>query len=93
VLNPYPELNSRDTFRAITQGTPASRPLWCHRSLVEHVHKASNPMLLQQESPGAGHLALSAATSRPSSGARIPPGKPPLMPMPAVIAWQDTPYR
>jgi len=28
-------------FRATTQGTPASWPLRCHRSLVDHAHKAS----------------------------------------------------
>jgi len=27
VLNPYPEVKSRDTFWATTQGTPASWPL------------------------------------------------------------------
>ena len=38
VLNPYPELNSRDTFRATTQGTPANRPLRYPKSLIDHTH-------------------------------------------------------
>jgi len=38
VLNPYPELKSRDTFRATSHGTPASRPLKYHQSLVDHAH-------------------------------------------------------
>ncbi|QCE10971.1 hypothetical protein DEO72_LG10g2204 [Vigna unguiculata] len=94
MLNPYPELNSRDTFRATTQGTPASQPLRCHRSLVEHAHKAINPMLLQQESLGAGHLAPGASTSRPlGEGCVLLGANALLMPMPAVIAWRDTPHR
>jgi len=50
VLNPYlepqlkgyvPSHNSRDTFRATTQGAPASWPLRYHRSLVDHANQTS----------------------------------------------------
>jgi len=44
-------------FRATTQGTSASRPLKCNRSLIDHAHNAINLMLLQQKSPGAAHKA------------------------------------
>jgi len=39
VLNPYPSHNSRDTFWATTQGTPASWPSRYHQSLVDHTHQ------------------------------------------------------
>jgi len=37
MLNPYPEPQLKDTFRATTDGTPASPPLRYLRSLVDHV--------------------------------------------------------
>jgi len=49
VLNPYPEPQLKDTFRAKTQGTPTSRPLRYPRSLVDHAHHSKhNTNLLQQ---------------------------------------------
>ncbi|QCE06841.1 hypothetical protein DEO72_LG9g1855 [Vigna unguiculata] len=51
VLNLYPELNSRDKFRATTQGTPANRPLRYHRSLVDHAHHSKHNTNLQQQNP------------------------------------------
>ncbi|QCD83388.1 hypothetical protein DEO72_LG2g3732 [Vigna unguiculata] len=95
VLNPYPELNSRDTFRATTQGTLASRPLRYPRSLVDHTHhnKHSHNLLSQNR------LVLltrchALFASRPPGRGHVPPGaNAPLMPMPAVIAWQNNPHR
>jgi len=37
-LTHIPSHNSRDTFRAKTQGTPARRPSRYHQSLVDHTH-------------------------------------------------------
>ncbi|QCD83447.1 hypothetical protein DEO72_LG2g3791 [Vigna unguiculata] len=48
-LTPVPSHNSRDTFRAITQGTPASRTLGYLRSFVDHApHSNHDTTLLQQ---------------------------------------------
>ena len=43
VLNPYPEPLLKDTFRATTQGTPASSPSRYLRSLIDH----TSPFKLQ----------------------------------------------
>jgi len=61
VLNPYPELNSRDTFRATTQGTTTTRPLRYPKSLVDHARRASKPNAVATKSPGATRNALGAA--------------------------------
>jgi len=46
-LTPIPSHNSRDTFRATTQGTPANRPLKYHQRLVDHTHsKPANHLTL-----------------------------------------------
>jgi len=75
VLNPYPELNSRDTFQATTQGTPASRPLRYPKSLVDHVNNASTkPILLQQNRLALPTKHQALPTSRPPGGGRVLPG-------------------
>jgi len=57
-LTPIPSHNSRDTFRATTQGTPVSRPSRYHQSLVDHappknkqITFASQYRLVQHTSP------------------------------------------
>ncbi|QCE03773.1 hypothetical protein DEO72_LG8g1799 [Vigna unguiculata] len=60
-----PSHNSRNTSKP---------PLKHHQSLVDHAYNASNPMLLQQESPGIGHEVIGASTLRPPSGGRVPLG-------------------
>ena len=93
VLNPYPEPQLKGYVPTHNSRNTNKLTLRCHRSLVEHTHKASNPMLLQQESPGTGHLAPCAATSRPLGGGHVPlSANAPLMPM-LAIAWQNTPHR
>jgi len=43
VLNPYPEPQLKDTFWATTHGTPASSPLRCLRSLIDHALQLPSP--------------------------------------------------
>jgi len=53
VLNLYPEPQFKDTFRATTQGTPASRSSRYHRSLVHNAHpKQEKVSLASALSPG-----------------------------------------
>ena len=53
-LNPILRHNSRDTFRATTQGTPESRPSRRHHNLVGHAHS-------HKQSTFASPILLSAA--------------------------------
>jgi len=54
-LTPIPSHNSKDTFRATTQGTPASRPLRYPISLVDHTHQSKQKPLCFIVSPGVAH--------------------------------------
>jgi len=75
MLNPYPELNSRDTFQATTQGTPASRPLRYPRSLVDHAHHSKQDTnLLQQNRLALLMRRQPLSASRPPSRGHVPPG-------------------
>jgi len=47
-LTPILSLNSRDTFWATTQGTPASQPLRYHKSLVDQAHQSKHNTHLSQ---------------------------------------------
>ena len=81
VLNPYPELNPRGTFRATTQGTPASWPLRYPRSAVNHVHQSKhNTNLLQQNRLALPTRRQALPASKPPGGGRIPSGAKRLLP-------------
>ena len=54
-LTPISSHNSRDTFRATTQGTPASLPLRSHPSLVDHAHQKQSQHFCFTVSLGAAH--------------------------------------
>ena len=74
VLNPYPKLNSRDTFWATTQRTPASRPIRFHRSLVDHATNTSNETSLCYHQI-AWHCSrgVRCCRFRSPGGGRVPP--------------------
>jgi len=73
-LTPILSHNSRDTFRATTQGTLASQPQRYHPKLVDHAHpKPATQFLLQ-------HYRLTLLTSRQAlhafrspNGGLVPP--------------------
>jgi len=45
VLNPYPEPQLKDTFRATTHGTPASPPRRYFKSPAEHLSQVSSHLI------------------------------------------------
>jgi len=95
VLNPYPEPqlkgyvsshNSRYTFRATIQRTPASRPLRYHRSLVDHAQQSKrNTHLLQHHSMTQITRCQAHHTSRPLGGGHVSPG--------TTRLWYHSAYR
>ena len=95
VLNPYPELNSWDTFWATTQGTPASRPLRYQRSLVDQAHHGKrNAHILQHHRLAQTMRHRAHRTSRPPGGGHKSPNAPRLwFPLFAGVAWRDAPCR
>jgi len=73
VLNPYPELNSKDTFRAQLK-EPAIPPLKLHQSLVDHACRIQQLKAAASKLSGGGHVPPGTAASRPLGGGRVPPG-------------------
>ncbi|QCE14917.1 hypothetical protein DEO72_LG11g1923 [Vigna unguiculata] len=73
VLNPYPELNSRDTFRSqlkgyipiSTQGAPTNPPLKHHQKPCRSRLHNQQPKVVAAKSPSGGHVPSGAAASRP----------------------------
>ncbi|QCE03592.1 hypothetical protein DEO72_LG8g1617 [Vigna unguiculata] len=75
VLNPYPELNSRDTFRATTQGTTTNQPLKHHYSIVDHAHQGKRITHLLQHHRLAQPMRHQAQqASKPPGGGRVSSG-------------------
>jgi len=70
VLNPYPELNSRDTFRATTQGTFKVSPKPCR----PHTSKATQTPLPQQHRLALLTSCQAHHASEPPGGGHVSPG-------------------
>ncbi|QCD82672.1 hypothetical protein DEO72_LG2g3012 [Vigna unguiculata] len=73
-LTPIPSHNSRDTFRATTQGTPATSPLKHYQKPCRTPCEVQQLGLTAAKSPSGGHVPLGATTSRPPGGGHVPPG-------------------
>ncbi|QCE09780.1 hypothetical protein DEO72_LG10g1003 [Vigna unguiculata] len=73
-LTPIPSHNSRDTFRATTQGTPATSPLKHYQKPCRTPYEVQQLGLTASKPPSGGHVPLGATTSRPPGGGHVPPG-------------------
>ncbi|QCE14918.1 hypothetical protein DEO72_LG11g1924 [Vigna unguiculata] len=73
-LTPISSHNSRDMFRAITQGTPAIPPLKHHQKPCRSRLQKKPPKVAAAKLRGEGHVPPGAASSRLSSGGRVLPG-------------------
>jgi len=86
MLNRYPELNSRDTFWATTQGTPTSWPLRYQRSLVDHTHHGKrNTHILQHH--------RQAQTMRRQAPIVLSGAQRLMCSLFASVTWRDVPCR
>jgi len=73
-LTPIPSHNSRDTFRATTQGIPASRPLKYHQGLVDHAPPTQAIQVLLQQYGLTLHTSCQTQqASRPPSEGHVSP--------------------
>jgi len=73
VLTPILSHNSRDTFRATTQGTQQSHLWSITKSLVDHAYRFNKPML-QQQNRLVGDTCRQAHNISDSSSLQVPPG-------------------
>ncbi|QCD82985.1 hypothetical protein DEO72_LG2g3327 [Vigna unguiculata] len=61
-FTPIPSHNSRDTFQATTQGTPAIPPLKHHQKPCRSRLQNQQPKVATAKSPGGGHVLPGAAS-------------------------------
>ncbi|QCE10401.1 hypothetical protein DEO72_LG10g1631 [Vigna unguiculata] len=93
-LTAIPSHNSRDTFRATTQGTPATSPLKHYQKPCRTPYEVHQLGLTAAKSPSGGHVPLGATASRPPGGCRVPPGAQRLKTLLAAgTAWREVPHR
>ncbi|QCD82453.1 hypothetical protein DEO72_LG2g2791 [Vigna unguiculata] len=93
-LTPIPSHNSRDTFRATTQGTPATSPLKHYQKPCRTPYEVHQLGLTAAKSPSGGHVPLGATASRPPGGGHVPPGAKRLkLTKSATTAWRNSLHR
>ena len=73
-LTPIPSHHSRDTFRARTQGTPATSPLKHYQKPCRTPYEVQQLGLTAAKLPSGEHVPLGATASRSPGGGHVPPG-------------------